>query len=152
MTRGVTRTTMLTSLHCTDHDHSSNITFLLECLDNESLLVTIRNTSLGWKCDRRALHVSTAAVPILFVGRRTSSGVACAEGGVPEIRPDGSSESRGQEPCPARQRHAHAPGDVGRGEGEGDATGADQARGSQCVWAASRRPHYGSGIRGSLHA
>ena len=73
MTRGVTRTTTLTSLYCTDHDHSSNITFLLECLDNESLLVTIRNTSLGWKCDRRALRVSTAAVPILFVGRRTSS-------------------------------------------------------------------------------
>ena len=35
---------------------------------------------------------------------------------------DGSSESRGQEPCPARQRQAHAP-DVGRGEGEGAATG-----------------------------
>ena len=107
-------------------------------------MVTIQKTSLGWKCDRRALRVSTAAVPVLFV--------ACAEGGVPEIRPDGSSESRRQEPCPARQRQAHAPGDVGPGEGEGDATGADQARGAQGVCAASRRPHYGSGIRGSLHA
>ena len=35
MKRCVTRTTTLTSLHCTDHDHSSNITFPLECLDNE---------------------------------------------------------------------------------------------------------------------
>ena len=34
MTRGVTRTTTLTSLHCTDHEHSRNITFFLECLEN----------------------------------------------------------------------------------------------------------------------
>ena len=46
----------------------------------------------------------------------------------------------------------HALGYVIRGYGEGDTIAANQARGAQDVCAASRRPHLGSGIRGSLHA
>ena len=61
--------------------------------------------------------MSIAALSVLFFGRRTSSVVAWAEGEVPEIGPGGSSESRRQEPCPARHLNAHAPGDVARDKG-----------------------------------